>query len=263
MRRISSAVHLSVGAILFSVVFGTTVINAAEDSAEPWRQAGGRFIVEDSSYPWSALGRVNRETGGHCTGTLIGPRQVATAAHCLKDVKTGEFLHPAQLHFAAGYKRGEFLAHSRVSEYTIGGRSPDLLRDKPDPANDWAVLMLERDIGMAVGHLTLLDLSAKGAEKFDAKITSATQAGYGERRPHVLSRDRDCRVLGPIADGRLIAHECDANKGDSGSPILILQDEQYYVLAVHVAQYDAGAASMGLAIPASALMKAAAASVRQ
>jgi len=124
-------------------------------------------------------------------------------------------------------------------------------------------MRFERDIGMAVGHLTLLDLSAKGAKKFDEKITSATQAGYGERRPHVLSRDKDCRVLGTIAEERLIAHECDANKGDSGLPILILQDEQYYVLAVHVAQYDVGAASMGLAIPASALMKAASSSVRQ
>lgn len=69
-------------------------------------------------------------------------------------------------------------------------------------------------------------------------------------------------VLGPIADGRLIAHACDANKGDSGSPILILRDEQYYVLAAHVAEYDVGVTRMGLAVPASALMKAAAASIR-
>lgn len=247
------------GGVVFVYFICLAAVEAAGDSLEPWRQAGDRIIVEDSNYPWSALGRVNRETGGHCTGTLVGPRQVATAAHCLKDATSGEFLHPAQLHFVAGYKRGNFLAHSRVSEYTIGRRTAPASsqRDEPDPASDWAVLTLEKNIGAAVGHVALLDLSARAAKKLKAHGLAATQAGYGERRPHVLSRHDGCRVLGPIADGDLIAHACDANKGDSGSPLLVQHQDRYYVLAVHVAQYDVGVARMGLAIPAAALIKAA------
>ena len=258
MRRlIGAARNAAAGVVVLACALGSPALHALEPGAEPWRQNGARFIVEDSGYPWSALGRVNRETGGHCTGTLIGPRHVATAAHCLKDARSGVFLRPAQLHFVAGYKRGNFLAHSLVSEYAIGGKPPAAGQGEPDPATDWAVLTLERDIGSAVGYLAVLELSASIAAKMGANKWPAVQAGYGERRPHILSRHDGCRIFGTVASGRLIAHACEASKGDSGSPILVRRGKTYYLLAVHVAQFDVGSTRMGLAVPASALAKAA------
>ena len=35
-----------------------------------------------------------------------------TAAHCLYDRRTGTRVKPVDLHFLAGYRRGEFLAHA-------------------------------------------------------------------------------------------------------------------------------------------------------
>lgn len=41
-----------------------------------------RTPVDSKSLPWSAIGRINRESGGFCTGVLIATNKALTAAHC-------------------------------------------------------------------------------------------------------------------------------------------------------------------------------------
>lgn len=65
-----------------------------------------RRIIDSSDYPWSAIGRVNTRIGGFCTGTVIGPHEVLTAAHCLWNKRTQNWLVPDAIHFLAGYRRG-------------------------------------------------------------------------------------------------------------------------------------------------------------
>jgi protease YdgD len=103
-----------------------------------------RRTVDRREMPWRALGRVQHELGGRCTGALIAPRQVLTAAHCLVARPTENLVQPGSVHFLLGYDRGSQVAHAQVVSFRIGaGYRPG---PATPPGADWAVLTLDRDI---------------------------------------------------------------------------------------------------------------------
>lgn len=58
-----------------------------------------RALWTDRNFPYSAIGRVSWETGKVCTGTLVGPQHVLTAASCVAPTGTWMSFQPA---FASG-----------------------------------------------------------------------------------------------------------------------------------------------------------------
>ena len=49
----------------------------------------------------------------------------------------------------------------------------------------------------------------------------------------------------------MLAHDCDATKGDSGSLILRQFGDEFRVIAMHVATVGKGPTAVGAAVPAS------------
>jgi len=210
-----------------------------------------RQSVEAVSYPWSAIGRVNKSTGGFCTGSVIAGTIVLTAAHCVWNKRTRNWLPPESLHFVAGYNRGAYLVHSGVTAIRVAAsRRPDGAKSAPE--DDWALLTLKRDILQTTGRLALA--AADGSDEPDEQVSQSTvlQAGYSQDRAHILTRHSGCRVHHYLRQKRLILHDCDATKGDSGSPILVFRGEKPAILGIHVATGRARGRDWGIALHVSA-----------
>jgi protease YdgD len=175
-----------------------------------------RAAVDVARPPWRALGRLQTEQGSRCTGFLIGPSTVVTAAHCLFDRRTRHYARPSSVHFLAGYAFGAYAGHALVRSFSIGpGYDP--ARELETAGADWAVVTLATSVGEPD---RLLALDRHVLETGHPVILG----GYGQDRAEVIVADLACTVTGSQKDpqGRpLILHSCSGTRGASGAPLLV------------------------------------------
>lgn len=186
-----------------------------------------RLRMSATEFPWSAMGRLNNGQGGHCSATLIGPRLVATAAHCLWNNRTRRPMPATAFTFVAGFDRGEYLKASKVAALHpapawVFTTEQQALATRAD---DWALLELEEPVGDAIGWVALAEPKAG--------MTVAI-AGYGKDKAFVPLAHLGCHLTEQPLPGVLF-HNCDAVQGESGGPVFGWIGGQLRLVAINVA----------------------------
>jgi len=241
----------AIAPIFFCLLLGASGGDSPREHLPGILGSDDRVILDTAAWPWAAVGRVNRETGGFCTGTLVASDLVLTAAHCLYDNRTGNPVAPRKLHFVGGYRRGEYVTHAVArAKFHPSAFSFDGANGLKRAANDWAVLVLAAPI--ATKPIPVRSLSPRNL--ISLPPDRLMRAGYSQDRPHLLSLHNGCGVLDDVNGGPVLIHTCDATRGDSGSPLIIMTGEGPFLVGMIMGVAKAGGKERGLAVNASAFV---------
>lgn len=196
-----------------------------------------RVWPDSAAMPWRMIGRLTFVSGGHCSGAMVGPDVVLTAAHCLYGGE-GPGTWDQPLEFIAGAAGAEYVARARVIGYY---HAPEFEIGRYEDTSeidgfDWAFLQLDAPIGNETGWMQLEPLGVAELEDGLAGGFTLMQAGYSADATAFLSANLACPLV-QVFDDNTFFHECDTMEGDSGSPIFVRDGWGYRVIGIESAVY--------------------------
>lgn len=159
---------------------------------------------------WEAVGRL--DTGsGYCTGTLIAPHLVLTAAHCVYDLRNGAAIEPQKFTFRAGFRNGDAVATRTAARIAAHpGFDPRAAFNGTNVSHDLALIELSEPIPSS-------EINAFAVHDDRVVPGDVSVVSYGRGRSEVQSRQRGCKMID--RQGQLLAFDCDVTKGSSGAPV--------------------------------------------
>jgi protease YdgD len=182
-----------------------------------------RVAVVSDAPPWNSIGHVNIDGYRRvikCSGVLVQPNVVLTAAHCVFDPRTHTAFPPHRIHFLQNVRGTRVAGHTKaeclrfLSNYQSGsGDMQYLLPRRQKSLQLWArdVVAIVLADPLAVDPIPMLDAH-------DVNLgLGLVHASYPADRRYRLMADFQCRLISAVQD--LWMTDCDTHPASSGGPI--------------------------------------------
>jgi protease YdgD len=205
------------------VAFGDPSVFLSDDGKDH------RQPMTMSTSPWSSIGKVSFQAWSPekkkmmlhlCTGALVGKRLMLTAAHCVVDGGT-----IFQVNYKLNYNSGNFTDEANSVSATVGTLTPE-----NDYEGDWAIVLLDNDLGSAHGYFGFAQPS-KIILPFPVVFAGYSNDFYGGE---VAGIDQ-CQIKTKFSNS--YGHNCSMTPGASGGPLFYIENGHYYIVGVNTKEH--------------------------